>query len=114
MKPSEIKVGDKLWFVPSHRRGSREVVVKKVGRKFADIGELRLKLDVATMVVRDAKHSYGVCHRSEDEYLSECMRVSLQVAFIRNVEHAYSIKWTVDQINEAAKVLGVKLPEPPK
>lgn len=111
----ELKVGDKLWFVPDYRRGKGfEVVVEKVGRKFADIGERRSKLDMETMIVKDAQHSYGACYRSEAEYLSECMRASQQSALIQKISRSYCIQWTMDQITKAAEILGIELPEQPK
>lgn len=112
---AELKVGDKLWFVPNYRRGKGyEVVVQKVGRKLADIGERRSKLDMETMIVKDAGNSYGACYRSEDEYLSECMRESQQNALIQKISRSYCIQWTMDQITKAAEILGIKLPEPTK
>ena len=105
-----IKPGDKLWYVPNYRRGQGyEVVVGKVGRKLADIGERRAKLDMQTMVAKDSSYTYGKCYASEADYLAECKLGLLKDSFMQEVRHSYGRPWTLEQITKAAEILGIEL-----
>ncbi len=105
-----IKTGDKLWYVPSYRRGQGyEVVVCKVGRKLAEITGTRSKLNIETMKVVDKGNSYGSCYENEAAYLAECKRNLIESSFKREVSSSVRRNWTVEQMIHAAEILGLKV-----
>lgn len=67
-----IEVGQKLYFVPNNRYGARrDVVVTKVGRRWAAIGP-RMRVDVNTLRVDGRGYmSPGQCWLSEAAYREE-------------------------------------------
>jgi hypothetical protein len=70
--PEKLSVGQKLWFVPSGRRGDpKEVTILKIGRKYADIGN-GSRVDVKTLHVDGRNYSSpGTCFLSRDAHETE-------------------------------------------
>lgn len=73
---SKLKVGDRLWWVPD-RGEAGEVVVKKVGRKWATVGkddgrewmDNRIDYQNPQMPADGVRwQSHGRCYRTKEEY----------------------------------------------
>lgn len=104
-----LTVGQKLWCVPSQRRGSpHEVTVEKVGRKWAYIGYSD-RIDVETLVMDGGQYSSpGTCYVSQKAYKDEIKLIQIWNAFRRLVDHHHIPKGiTVERIQEAQKILGI-------
>lgn len=67
--PHGLKVGQQLWFVSSLRGGlAHYVTVKKIGRKWADIGQ-RDRISLETLVADGGNFmSPGSCYLSKEEH----------------------------------------------
>lgn len=103
--------GQKLWLVYNDRRygQSREVVVSKVGRKWADIG-LRNRINVDTLII-DGDPSPGRCYPDRDAYEQSAYRARLWDMLRDRVSRQYRAPsdLTMDDILAAAKLLGIDL-----
>lgn len=103
--------GQKLWLVYNDkRRGqSREVIVGKVGRKWADIGR-RSRIDVDTLII-DGDPSPGRCYLDRDEYEQSAYRSRLWSMFQERVSRQYRAPsdLTTNDILSVAKILGIDL-----
>ena len=53
-----IEVGQKLWFVPNERRHSDgyEVEVTKIGRKWAELGHAKLRIDLSDLIADGGRY----------------------------------------------------------
>ena len=66
----KLEVGQKLWFVygDSRRGGASEVIVTKVGRKWATLSN-NYRIDLQTWIADGAGYvSPGSCYASKEEY----------------------------------------------
>jgi hypothetical protein len=111
---ADLEVGDVLWFVPWFGVGEpREVTVTKVGPLYADCGQ-----DLPGYRVRIAGHGVvakghgivGHCHDSQAEYeamISADRAWSALNTHLDTASRPASV--TLDDINAAAKLLGVGL-----
>jgi hypothetical protein len=72
--PYNLKVGQKLWYVPNDSRyeSAREYTVKKVGRLFAELADSqrRIRLDNLEVYVPNYS-SPGRCYLNQEEYVAE-------------------------------------------
>lgn len=71
----KLKVGQKLWFVPSYGRRAKpyEVEVVKVGRKWAYINGRR-RIHIESLVVDGGDYqSPGCCYLSKEEHEYEVL-----------------------------------------
>ena len=105
-----LKVGQKLWYVPS-RGASYEVEVTKVGRKWATVGEgfRPERIDLETWYADGS--SPGRCYLNQETYLQE---LELSKVWGRLQE---AIRYgtrpdgvTLDDIKQAMKLLKVSEP----
>jgi len=103
------KVGQTWWLsMRDHARGSREVVVEKVGRKWATLtGGYRVAL--GTLHVDGGEYSsLGMLWRSRAEY--EAHAESNRLIWRLRDRIGYGpTKATADNIYYAAKILGIEL-----
>jgi hypothetical protein len=103
-----LTVGQKLWFVPYQRRvEAHEVIVEKVGRKWASIGYYRINID--TLKVDGGQYSSpGACYLSKEAYEAEIKLNQEWDAFRRLVDANYAPKGiTIERIKEAINILGI-------
>ena len=96
----KLTVGQKLWFVPSDRRGNHsEVTVEKIGRKWATL-DCRYRIDLVSLRADGGEYSSpGACYLNEQVYLEERMLLSAWNAFKRRIEHIYQPPIGVDISN---------------
>lgn len=109
---AELKVGQKLWWVPSQRyAGSqREVTVEKVGRIWAQLSE-RSRIDKQTLIADGGEYmSPGRCYLSKAEYDEHIERVTAWNSFVYTVRYqSMPDGVTIADITEAAKLLRIEL-----
>lgn len=109
---AELKVGQKLWWVPNKRWGGpqREVTVEKVGRIWAHLNE-RNRIDKQTLIADGGEYSSpGRCYLSKaeyDEYIERVTTWNVFAATVRYKEMPDGV--TVADITEAAKLLRIEL-----
>ena len=103
-----LTVGQKLWCVPSQRRGSpHEVTVEKVGRKWANIG-YRDRIDIETLRIDGGEYSSpGTCYVSKQAYEDEIKLGQAWEAFRRSIDYSTPKGITIERIQEAQKILGI-------
>jgi len=69
-----LKVGQKLYWVPYVRwaPGEQEVIVEKVGRKWATLVGFRHRIDIKTLLADGGEYSCpGSCYLDREGFLSE-------------------------------------------
>lgn len=63
-----LRVGQTLWLVPRNG-GEREIVLTKVGRKWAEFGDIRYRVNLKTLALDVAGYGQaGQCFLSQDAY----------------------------------------------
>ena len=86
----ELVVGQKLYYVPFHSRSDQEeVLVTKIGRKWATIGEgwSSLKISLDTWIADGGRYSSpGRCYLSKKVYEEEQLRCQVWRDFIEWVQ----------------------------
>jgi hypothetical protein len=101
-------VGQKLWFVPSDRRGNPyKVTVEKVGRKWAYIGS-RLRIDIETMWADGGEYSSpGRCYFSQEDHAREVSLIAAWHSFRQKLDHFHYPPKGIDEsiINHVIKAL---------
>lgn len=109
----KLSVGQTLWFVPSYRHYGQpqDVVVVSIGRKWADIGLRRGRLDIATLDVHSPNNVVGQCHIDKDAYLSEMKRLGLWRNLKESIRDLKCPDVSIEQIEHVAGILGIKLGE---
>lgn len=109
-----LKEGQVLWFVPYEKRWSREreVVVSKVGRKWAVIDDGRNRVDASTLEVDGKGYvSPGKCYVSREVYEIEKARRDSWQALRRALDERRSAPdgVTTESIAAAAALLNIQL-----
>ena len=104
-----LKVGQKLWLVPSHKYygPAREVEIEKVGRKFANITG-RKRIFIGSLVVDDES---GKCHLSREAFEADQLRQSAWSKFRTDLSY-YKYRLhdaTIEEIQKARAIL--RMPE---
>jgi hypothetical protein len=105
----QLKVGDKLWFVSSRRNGlDREVVVMKVGRKWAYLSG-RDRIDLESWGMDGGEYiSPGRCYESKDAYESSKALWEEWSLFKRKVAKIeIPGTMTLERISELSKEFGI-------
>lgn len=103
-----LVVGQKLWYVPSDKRGQpHAVTVLKVGRKWADLDYARRRISIKTLRADGGQYSSpGRCYLSQAEYEAE---VALDKAWTKFRDLVYHRSRKPDirisQIENAARAL---------
>lgn len=110
----KLEIGQKLWCVPSGRRGEpHEVTITKVGRLWAKINDRRYtRIDVNTLYMdRGVSSSPGRCYLTREEWETEVEEDKIWSAFHSRMLGKYSKPrgLTADRIREAAKLLGFEI-----
>jgi hypothetical protein len=58
--PHGLVVGQKLWLVPhDERQKPRQVTIKSMARKWAELEGSQYKLEIATAIMEPSKYGYG-------------------------------------------------------
>ena len=113
----KIKAGDKLYYIPTRNgaRDGRYLTVVKVGRKWAqlDNSERRpLRIDVNTLWADGGNYSSpGRCYVSKEGYLAEERANYLCRELARRIGYHPNDGVTISDIQEAAKLLKIELPD---
>lgn len=106
-----FKVGAKLFLVPSfNRSGGRDVVINKVGRKWAEY-DGRCRVDMASGRCDGDYGSPGQLYASREAYEAACALDKAWDAFRRNISHWYGpapAGVTLENICEARRLLGME------
>lgn len=109
----KLEVGMKLFFVFSRYstgRNHREVEVKSVGRKWAQLSNgNRISLD--TWVADGGNYSSpGMCYESRQQYEEKC-KVNTEWEWFRRLVNSHTSspkEVTVEKIKQAVELLGLK------
>ncbi len=107
-----LQVGQKLWFVGSHRHSGDpcEVIVEKIGRKWATIDKMADRIDIETLVADGNGYSSpGRCYLSRAEYESKIALDNAWGEFTKLMRNAYQMPngMTVEKIAQARAILGL-------
>lgn len=113
---TELKVGQKLWFVPCglrKRRDPCEVAVVKVGRKWVtlDIGNPPYRMAKGEMYVDGNGYtSPGSCYLSREEYEAEVALRSAWRDLVTWISASPPEGITLDKIAEIKRLIGDETP----
>jgi len=88
-----IEQGQELWFVPSRRRASPYIAtVLKVGRKWAELDDRGLRIDVETLWADGGQYSSpGRAWLSKEAWEEEVERNKAWDRFTTLLRHKYSV-----------------------
>lgn len=115
LTPKDFHVGQRLWFVHGdQRRGApRFVKVSKIGRKWVSLDFCNYRLDPETgWVDEPAMGSVGRIYLYKEDWENAQEANKLWCALMQITGHGYKPK-SADVVREAAKALGVELPQEP-
>lgn len=106
----QLKVGDTLWFAGHRESASRQVVVTKVGKKWAEL-DCPMRICLKTWEVDGGNYmSPGHCWESKEEYDAFQLLHKSWWAFADSIRKSKPpAGMTVERIREAASVLGINL-----
>lgn len=109
----KLEAGQTLWFVPDRHYGRpHEVVVEKIGRKWARVVRARHdRIDVETLIMYSGDSRTGVCYLSEDDWKVQQAAQELWNKIAKGIWGRYNKPRhvTAEQIKQAAELLGVDL-----
>jgi hypothetical protein len=112
-KVESLSVGQVLWLVPYDKRmgNPHEVTVTKVGRKWAEIDERHVRVNIETMAAKCGDYSRGTCYVDRVAWEREQERQATWDKFHGAIRNSYRAPngVTADQIREAAKTLNIVL-----
>jgi hypothetical protein len=105
----KLEVGQKLWWVPSHRHNmsEREVTVEKVGRKWATL-DCGYRIDVASLVADVGGYSSpGKCYPTREEWSAENALGTAWSEFASDIRNRYRRPEgvTIEDIRQARELL---------
>ena len=113
MATHSLKVGQELWCVPE-RGNPHSVTITAIGRKWATLDGGRNRVDVTTLRI-DGRgyHTTSRCYLRESDYTESVKVRKTWEAFERSIRFILTPKVgvTVENIREAARLLGVPLAE---
>ncbi len=112
---TDLKVGQKLWFVPRHGT-SREITITKLGRKWFET-DTKYRFNIKTLSADGGQYmSPGDCHLDRFEYEAKRQlqkawaAITQKLGRFGNWHHA---EVTIEDIQAAAKLLRINLePQP--
>ena len=107
----DIKVGGKLFYVPSDLRSGKAhwVEVTKVGRKWLHYGFGSRACKNSLVVDGGDYSSPGQCYRTEEEYIERKAHNIVWGRFRSEILHSHSPVATREAIEKAAALLGIEL-----
>lgn len=117
----QFSIGQRMYYVRGERRGGPSwVEITKIGRKWISAayvdnkGKLysELRFDHETLYVDNGGYSSpGRCYFTKEEYDAECLLNLAWSNFSSAIRNQYRLQEnvTLDQIQAAAKVLGIDL-----
>lgn len=113
---SELKIGQKLWFVPSFKRGHPyEVTVTKIGKLYAYLDDRDRRIHKGSLQVDGRGYnSPGQCYLSKAAYEEEAALDAAWVYFRNFIRDRYTrpTNVSVEDIHAAMKALHmVELPD---
>lgn len=103
-----VKVGQKLWFVPNERHGNpREVTVTKVGRKWFETDGYTPRISVESLKADGGQYlSPGRCYLSKSEHTHAVATTQAWSEFKRQIERMWQSP-DLEQITAAREALGM-------
>ena len=106
-----LEVGQKLWWVSrsdhSHRKDGREVIVTKIGHKWATL-ENGHRIDLKTMIANGGNYSSpGRCYLSHEDYDRLSRARDAWREFAQCLIRPCPDDMTSERILEARKLLGL-------
>lgn len=105
-----MQVGDKLFFVPSHRHSQPlEVSVLKVGRKWIELSNFH-RVDVETLRADGGKYtSPGRCYLNKEAYETQLSLQSAWRSFQKSIDWTpIPVGVTADDIAKARQILRIE------
>lgn len=100
-------IGQTLYWVPSHRRTAYHVTITAIGRVWMKLSNHE-KVTVAGLTVGGDFRS-GTCYPSKQVYQDTVLLTEAWVKLHRDMGYVPTPGVTLEQIHEAAEILGVKL-----
>jgi hypothetical protein len=101
-----LKVGQKLWYVPSYSRHKPgEITIKKVGRLYFESENLKFNLESLTP---QNDCAYGQCYLTEQDYLDVLTVKQMRAALHYRLDPNYSRlekDFTLDQLQRVTAIL---------
>lgn len=109
-----LAVGMRLFLVPSGRCGQpHEVVIERIGRKWAYLGGKNGRVDMDTLAVDGGQYSSpGQCYGSREEWEAETERGKAWTLLRRNMPYSPPAGVDTPDIKAAAGLLGINIAEP--
>ena len=110
----KLEVGQKLWFSAPRYSTSKHVEITKIGREYVYVGNSgdRFKVsDDRMRICGPHQNNYGQCYLSKDEFDTEVATEKLWSNFRNSLSHLRPRGCTIDNIREAAHMLGIELKE---
>lgn len=109
--PHNLKIGQRLWYVPSNRKKEQaEVVIEKLGHKwFTLVSKHYVRYDVETLGSDTHYGAKDCLHLSREAYeagIGLSKALDDFKAAVRRLRDADGI--TLEQINEVRRVLGLE------
>lgn len=107
---ADLTVGQTLWYVPKHGK-PHEITAQKIGRKWAET-TTRGKLNMQTLQIFQGDFMCGQCYADRAKWQYQRDReLAMQTFKTRVNDWGFGRDLSLDQIKQAAAILGIELPE---
>ena len=108
----KFTVGQEVWIAWMRHRGARYETVKKVGRKWVEVGPNHARFDMAT---GEAEADSSQIYMSKEDHDERIRRFKVFTAFRESVGYRWAFRDTVvssERLIEIAAELGIKIDVP--